>query len=98
VSRIGRGGPDRPQCADAAISRFDRVGIMARRFSIGPPSAERKGATKMAQHLHAERLSRRIIGSMIILAMQPDHIVGCVTAKVPITCCRCSVAFLAKDS
>jgi hypothetical protein len=29
VSRIGRGGPDRPQCADAAKrSRFDRVGIM----------------------------------------------------------------------
>jgi hypothetical protein len=29
VSRIGRGSPDRPQCADAAKrSRFDRVGIL----------------------------------------------------------------------
>jgi hypothetical protein len=29
VSRIGRGGPDRLQCADAAKrSRFDRVGIV----------------------------------------------------------------------
>jgi len=29
VSRIGRGGPDRPQCAGAAKrSRFDRVDIM----------------------------------------------------------------------
>ena len=29
MSRIGRGGPDRPQCADAAKrSGFDRVGIM----------------------------------------------------------------------
>jgi hypothetical protein len=35
---------------------------------------------------------------MIILAMRPDHIVGFVTAKAPITRYRYSVAFLAKDS
>jgi hypothetical protein len=46
VSRIGRGGPDRPQCADAAKrSRFDRVGIMLAATASG---RRRPGGAKLS--------------------------------------------------
>jgi hypothetical protein len=46
VSRIGRGGPDRPQCADAAKrGRFDRVGIMLAATASG---RRRPGGAKLS--------------------------------------------------
>ena len=74
MSHIGRSGPDRPQCADAdKPSRFDRVGITDGKARQRPLSIY-----MLSVCLDGSK------GGTIILAMRPDHIVGCVTAKGPI--------------